>query len=380
MGEGEQETDVVWSLKKHLIADGLAGREVQTILVDAHPSNLGSRHRAALEPMAHVSIDGAIPDILCTLTEGETPLVAGIEVKPRPSQWVKGLGQARRYRTGVHLSYFAAPGPLSDETLSTASEFGVGVLGRSGQGRWQLLLDAPVPRPSPWTLAETEAALRGVPTARRLQLNHPLNYLIVAWLAHQYPGAALLESLEREWPSLGTAGTRRHAVEGAVALGLIDWGGAATVDGLVAAELMSAVGFQPDQPVNKNKRSRLCEAAPAIAAVGRAVFLRHPAVRLVVETLLGVARPVNTIEFLHLARDRSPVLADALLLQDARYDAGRALHGRDFNPSGVHKFRQNLWHLGLVATKKHRSAGGPAEEYQAEQDLWAVDERFVREG
>lgn len=374
---GEVEADVVWSLKRHLIESGLDGRRVDTVLVDAHPSYTASRHRASLEPIARVSIDGAIPDLLCTLAGGPQPLVAGVEVKPGPSQWVKGMAQARRYRAGVHLSYFAAPGPLSRDSLGAAREFGIGVLARTAKTRWELLVEAPLPRPSPWTLAETEAALRGVPTARRLQLNHPLNYLVVAWLAHQAGEVSLFAALERRWPDLGTDGTRRHAVEGAVALGLIDRDGTPTVDGLVTAELMQAVGFDPRSKLSK--RRRLCEEAPGLAAVGRAVYLRHPAVRLVVETLLAVGRPLNSVELLHAARARVPVLADALLLREARYDGASALRGRDFNPSGVFKFRQNLWHLGLLASKAHGTAGASAERYQPESDLWSVDERFVTE-
>jgi hypothetical protein len=124
----EQEADVVLSLKKHLVANGLAGRSVETVLVDAHPSNVSSRHRSQLEPIARVSIGGAFPDILCSLAGTGSQLVAGIEAKPTPGQWVKGISQERRYRDGVHISYFAAPGPFSGEAMAMTRDV-IGALG-----------------------------------------------------------------------------------------------------------------------------------------------------------------------------------------------------------------------------------------------------------
>jgi hypothetical protein len=343
--------------------------------VDAHPSNVSSRHRSQLEPIARVSIGGAYPDIICSLAGSGSQLIVGIEVKPTPRHWVKGISQARRYREGVHVSYFAAPGPVSGEALAMARDVGIGVLARS-EGRWEPQLEPPDPRPRPWTLAELEAALRGVPTARRLQLNHPLNYLVVPYLALRSPGESLYELLERHWPDLSKDSTRRHAVEGAVALGLLHHDGSTTIDGQVAAELLRVIGFTPSS--RPSKRRRLCDADPAVAAVGRSVFLRHPAVRLVVDVLIAADRPISTIELLILARAEAPVLADALLLRDAHYEAGAAFHGADFNPPGVFKFRQNLWHLGLVETAAHRTAGKKATDYQPREDFWQVDRRFAR--
>ena len=48
-----------------------------------------------------------------------------------------------------------------------------------------------------------------------------------------------------------------------------------------------------------------------------------------------------------------------------------------FNPSAVFKFKQVLWHAGLLATKVHPSAGGKATAYDAEDDEWALDDRYL---
>ncbi len=48
------------------------------------------------------------------------------------------------------------------------------------------------------------AALQGIPVTRRLWLNHPLNYLVVPWLAVSFPRESVLNGMgmTKHWPAL----------------------------------------------------------------------------------------------------------------------------------------------------------------------------------
>ncbi len=280
------EAAVVRSLKKHLLAEGLHGTPASRVLVDADPSYAHSRYARDLEPMARVSIGAARPDMLCALERAAGQVVAGFEVKAKEGDWARGLGQARSYRAGVHHAYLALPARpdnLRRAAGTMAKDVGVGLLALDGE-RWVEVTPPADPLPLPQDLSVVSSALRGVPTARRLQLNHPLNYLVIPYLASFRPGdRELIELLEAEWPDLGTAGTRRHAIEGAISLGLVDRRLAATLEGRTVADLLDALGFTPQ--TRPSKRARLCEAAPALAAVARFVLLQQPVVRLILQAL-----------------------------------------------------------------------------------------------
>src|SRR5512133_3938625 len=114
-------------------------------------------------------------------------------------------------------------------------------------------------------------------------LNHPLNYLVVPYLRYRYPQSPLVALLEAHWPDLRTENTRAHAIVGARTLGLIDREGYVTPIGNTVADLLEAIGFEPRS--RPNKRARLADVSPAIAAVARSVLLNLPSVRLVIETL-----------------------------------------------------------------------------------------------
>ena len=362
------------SLKKHLEEQGLAAGRVNRIVVDADPSFVNSRVRRQLEPMARVVINGARPDLLA-LTEGVgSPLVVGFEVKAHPSDWVKGLTQSRRYRAGVHQSYLAFPAPergVLGDLMGMAQESGVGVFMRTGKV-WCEELPASPPQPLPQSLESALGALRGVAAARRLQLNHPLNYLVVPYLLQTHPGAAPLEVLRDYWPDLGSDGTRRHAVEGAASLGLIDGEGHATALGLTAADLLDAVGFSPD--TSPPKRKRLSEASLGIAAIARSVLLPQPAVRLILKALERGPRRGETLPGLFArARRIDETLAGALFLADPSASDRETLRGEDINPSTVFKLKQVLWHAGLLSTKAHASAGKGAVAYDPGSDVWGAE-------
>jgi hypothetical protein len=229
------------------------------------------------------------------------------------------------------------------------------------------------PRPVPWELENTAAALRGIPAVRHLQLNHPLNYLVVPVLRVLRPDLSPLEALVASWPDLPAVASRIYAVQGAQSLGLLDGNHELTVDGAVAADLLLELGFRPDRRIDK--RSRLATVEPGIAAVARSVLLRQPAVQLVFETLLGArGHRLTATELFFRSRERNEVLSTILFLSDPGRDvvSGSPPAGA-FNASTPHKLKQALYHAGIVETGKHRTAGKAAMMYQPDQDVWELD-------
>jgi hypothetical protein len=369
------EAQVVRWLKRHLLDRGLAGVVPGRILVDSDPSYIHSPYARELEPMARVEVGGGRPDLLCSAARTEGSLVTGFEVKAATRDWMQGLAQARRYRAGVHHSYLAIPGrptELEREAGPMARETGVGILALSNNA-WHEVTRPAEPIPLPWSLGRTTAALDGVPVARQLQLNHPLNYLVVPLLAATLPaGRGLLEELEVRWPDLGSAGTRKHAIVGAASLRLIDTNLDPTAEGLAVADLMLALGFAPE--TRPSKRARLVDVAPALAAVARFVLLQQPAVQLVLRVLLKAGCPVDLPRLAHDSILRDPSLGSALFLSDPSIEVHPGLPGTAYNPTTVFKLKQNLWHAGLLATKFHATAGGKATRYTPKEDFWALEE------
>lgn len=372
------EATVVHELKKHLLADGLRGSCVGEVIVDADPSYRASRHAKALEPMASVAIDGFRPDLLCSTRSGTQTLISAFEVKPRLGEWPKGLAQARAYRSGVHHSYLALPydkGARIGQLERDALESGIGVLILDKPG-WREVVAPANPRPLPWTLQSVAAILEGVPSVRRLLLNHPLNYLVVAYLRFMEPEVPLVTLLEAHWPDLRTENTRAHAMDGARILGLIDREGCLTPLGNTAVDLLEAVGFDPKS--RPNKRIRLAEAAPAVAAITRSILLGLPSVRLLIETLRETkGGSLRIIQLLQAARRRDEVLAGAFFLITPEAVRSELFRGEDFSSTMVYQFKQILWHSGILATKADRSAGRGGETYRPDDDVWTLESRLM---
>lgn len=88
------EASVVYSLKRHLLSEGLCGGRVSDVIVDADASYQASSHAKAIEPMATVWIDGFRPDLVCSVRRDSYSTVAGFEVKANVADWPKGLTQA----------------------------------------------------------------------------------------------------------------------------------------------------------------------------------------------------------------------------------------------------------------------------------------------
>ncbi|MEW5930929.1 MAG: hypothetical protein AB1941_25990 [Gemmatimonadota bacterium] len=372
-----REVEVVHSLKLHLREHGLRGSPVSDIVVDADGSYRNSRLARELEPMAPVRIGAYRPDLVCMAQTSRGPLVVAFEVKADLTLWQKGITQARSYRAGVHHAYLALPGEGAAHHRRTleedAGEGGLGVLYME-DGGWLERMAPRDPRPIPWELENTAAALRGIPALRHLQLNHPLNYLVVPVLRVLRPELSPFEALAAAWPDLPAEASRAYAVQGAQSLGLLDGGYALTVEGAVAADLLLELGFRPERRIDK--RGRLATAEPGIAAVARSVLLRQHAVQLVFETLLvAPGHRLSTVELYWRARERNEVLAGILFLSDPGRDLapGGSPPPGAFNASTPHKLRQALYHAGIVREGKHRTAGAAATSYRPEQDVWELD-------
>jgi hypothetical protein len=373
------EARVVYSLKQHLLSQGLGRGRVSEVIVDADGAYQASPHAKALEPMATVWIDGFRPDLLCTVSRDSTSMVAGFEVKADAVDWPKGLTQACVYRNGVHHSYLAIPFSPGDRTRGLeqqARERGVGVLQLDGTA-WREAVAPAEPRPLPAKLQATSLALAGVPAARKWQLNHPLNYLVVPYLRMLDGETPLISLMEKHWPDLQAVSSRGYAIEGARILGLIDVDGGLTPQGATVADLLQSLGFVTSS--RPAKRSRLADAAPPIAAVARAVLLGQPAVNLVVETLRRVpGGSLEIAELLAAAARRDEMLARALFLRDPERNLDTPLRPSDFRSLTVFQFKQALWHAGITATKAGPGAGAGAAKYRTDKDIWTLDERILR--
>lgn len=368
------EAAVVHSLKIYLSSGGLESEGERRIVVDAHPSYASSPHSRQLEPMACVEIDGRRPDLLMLSERPSGQVLRAFEVKARGAQWREGLSQAQDYRTGVHYSYLALPAPereSSSKLRKKAEEARVGVLLQTGKDRWELIQEAPEPQPQINLLARLSATLQGLPLARRLGLNHPLNALIVPVLVQRWPELSPVDALARDWPDLNGESSRKMAVSGAQSLGLIDAASRLTLEGEAVADLIKALGF----PQGVDKRRRLMEASPALAAIARFVLLRQPAVRLIRQALEGKAsRSIS--ELLRRARELDRPLAGALFLREPGLIEKDSWRPAEFSNSTAYQLKQNLWHAGLLGHKAMAGAGKSGDSYRPEDDIWSWARRL----
>ncbi|RKI71219.1 hypothetical protein D7X55_09375 [Corallococcus sp. AB049A] len=368
-----EEARVVHSLKQHLLEHGLRRSRVLHLLVDAHPSYVHSPVARDLEPMTRLMLEGTRPDILCSVAQPEGVLVTGIEVKASDKDWAHGLGQALSYRPSVHHAYLALPTLAADlraTTVNQARGNGIGLLARDAK-HWVEVVAPADPTPLPRAVSQASSLLEGVPAARSLQLNHPLNYLAAAFLADRgAPSGSLLQSLAAHWKDLGSDSSRRHAATGANTLGLLDLDWKPTLEGRTVADLLAALQFDPD--TRYDKRKRLLDVHAAFAAVARFVLIRQPAVRLIHRTLTDHGGSLTLPELAVAAGHDDPALATALFLADPSGTLKPGLRGPDINPSTVFKLKQNLWHAGLLDTKAHGTAGKDSRAYRPTEDVWAL--------
>lgn len=321
-------------------------------------------------------ICGFYPDLVCSYESSSECGVAAFEVKASFDEWVKGITQARAYREGVHRSYLALPEGSRARYSALerdAQESGVGVwlLRRSG---WDEVVPSAPPRPSLLEVRNLTAALRGVILPRRLQLNHPINYLVVALACRRHPGLSPMEALAVEWSGLRSPGSRKHAVNGAGYLGLLGANGLLTHFGRTIADLLGALSVDS---ASIDRRKRFCSIAPALASVARFVLMQQESTRLVVQALESTgATPINTEILLRAGGDINRPLAGGLFLSNPRDLDEDTVKSSAFSPSFVFQFKQMLWHAGILSTPMHPTAGKGAAVYRHEDDMWALDEQI----
>jgi len=368
------EAEIVGSLKKHLLREGLNGAPVERIVVAADGTFIrwSQENDDCLEPIANVRIGQSKPDLVCEVASAEERTVVAFEVKARPD--VGAVAQALAYRSGTHQSYVAFPDGRGTTTVQAlASKSGVGLLVRVEKS-WSPVLVAPRPTPEPARLAEVESLLRGASVARRLQLNHPLNYLAATLVAAAGGKGGLNERLQEAYPVLSSSGTIRHAIEGAKTLGLVDWAEGATAEGRAYADIVLSSGYRLSSPLKKNRR--LVEEQPLLGAVARSVLLRQSAVQLVVEALRQKGGSALISDLAEVALELRPDLGAAVFLLGDPDTRPVKLGSGDFNPSAAFKLKQNMWHAGVLATKAHPTAAKSATEYRFDLDRWTLDERL----
>ena len=377
----ESEAGIVCLLKEDLSLDvpRLHRWRIADIGVDSDGSYRSSRYAAQLEPMISMPIRGFYPDVVCTYESPAESGIAAFEVKASFDDWVKGITQARAYREGVHRSFLALPegsGSRYSVLERDARESGVGVwlLRKSG---WEEVVPSAPPRPSLTEAKNIAAALRGVVLPKRLQLNHPLNYLAVVWAASSQQTGRVVEAMEEYWPDLRSTGSRQHARNGARYLGLLSRGDALTRLGLSVADLLRAVDFESNSRVNK--RARFVDESPSLAAVMRIVLIQQEGTRLIVDALERSGNAgLNTEELLRQCAEINSPLASGLFLTNPR-DLGLAtLESSAFNPSFVFQFKQVLWHSGVLSTPIHKTGGKGAEVYEHVHDYWKLENHFAQ--
>jgi hypothetical protein len=378
MGE---EANIVWSLKEELALaiPRLHPWRIADIGVDSDGSYRNSRYASQLEPMISMPIRGFFPDLVCSYESPAESGIAAFEVKASFDDWVKGITQARAYREGVHRSFLAVPeGSSSRYSVleRDARESGVGVwlLRKSG---WEEVVPSASPRPSLTEAKNLAAALRGVVLPKRLQLNHPLNYLAVVWAATNQESGRVMEAMEDHWPDLRSPGSRQHALNGARYLGLLSNADSLTRLGLSVADLLRAVHFETSSRINK--RARFADESPGLAAVMRMVLVQQESTRLIVDALERSGNGgLNTEELLRKAAEINPPLASGLFLANPRDLELPILPSSAFSPSFVFQFKQTLWHSGILSTPIHKTAGKGAEIYNHQHDHWKLENHFAQ--
>ena len=375
------EANIVLSLKEELALDvpRLHPWRIADIGVDSDGSYRSSRYAAQLEPMISIPIRGFYPDLVCTYESPAECGIAAFEVKASFDDWVKGITQARAYREGVHRSFLALPegsGSRYSVLERDALESGVGVwlLRKTG---WEEVVPSAAPRPSLTEAKNIAAALRGVVLPKRLQLNHPLNYLAAVWVAANGERGRVMEAMVDYWRDLRSPGSRQHALNGARYLGLLSSSDSLTRLGVSIADLLRAIDFEACSRINK--RARFADESPGLAAVMRIVLMQQESTRLIVDALERSGNfGLNTEELLRQASDINPPLASGLFLTNPRDLALPRPPPSAFNPSFVFQFKQTLWHSAILSTPIHKTAGKGAGVYEHQQDFWKLENHFAQ--
>jgi hypothetical protein len=366
------EARTVYWLKAALQDQGLGGRVARDILVDADGSYRSSLYARKLEPTGTIWIGGRRPDLVCMVEDHGTEAIAGFEVKAETDH-EKGLVQASRYRDGVHEAYLCVPGTTeqSQEWLSPiARDLGIGLI-----TVWERGLDLQIEparlRPHPAEVLATRRNLLGEMTLPAFNLNQPLHYIavLVAFATHAQPR----EVLEREWGM--NASLYQYAVRGARALGLVQ-GETPTLRGHAYADILRAVGFDLCSDRRLTSRHR-CTArdAPHLAAVLRRILLDHPAVDLIVQSLLRLGGPVTIEQLAMQAHMIDPGMARAVFGPLPAVPAGMW----EIPTHTPFQLKAMMYDTGLIDSRLAPGAGQGRKGggYNPGNDLWQLGQAVI---
>jgi hypothetical protein len=369
------EARIVYWLKAGLQDQGLGGRRARDILVDADGSYCASPYAHKLKPTGTIWISGRRPDLVCIVEDHGTEAIAGFEVKAEIDH-EKGLVQASRYRDGVHEAYLCVPGTTeqAQEWLSPlARDLGIGLI-----MVWERGLDVQIEpahlRPHPAEVLATRRNLLGEMTLPAFNLNQPLHYIavLVAFAVHAQPR----EALEREWGM--NASLYRYAVRGARALGLVH-GERPTLRGCAYADILCAVGFDlhTDRQLTGRHR-RTVRDAPHLAAVLRRILLDHPAVDLIVQSLLRLGGPVTVEKLAVQAHMIDTGMARALFGPLPAVPASRW----DIPTHTPFQLKAMMYDTGLIDSPLAPGAGQGRKggAYNPGNDLWQLGRAVIAGG
>jgi hypothetical protein len=388
-----KEIEVIRRTKFFLEADGVCGRRVLDLYVDAHPTLTGDR---SLRPFQRFTLafDGfsAHPDLAGRLDNGETTF--GVEAKGE-DDLLRGIAQADLYRAGFHLALFACAGVPSSDYVAIARQRGVGVLAVTpDEVRVIDLPPAHLPR-----LRHAEGVRKQFGTSsalsRQFTFNLPTHYLcfvpmLAEWAGQNRTSSADLGELEvfaREYYPVLPASGFRSALAGAEKLGLVH------LQGRQARLTFLGRSIVPLLPEGKKLAEvheriaargsglTLASAHPAAGAVLRCLLASDPVAEFIIGVLtdLGPGRQVPMSDLVREAAARDRALTPVIFFKpeavpqitDERgsviWDAVRPEHYRS---TTFYQYKSVMKHAGVLAP--HALGGASARDYNPGDDLWEL--------
>lgn len=382
-----REGDVIQAVHTALRSEGLGGKDVTDLFVDAHPTLRGM---ATLRPIQRftLALDGMTvhPDLVGRFAREATTFA--IEATGE-DDLLRGLAQAAAYRFGFHQSFLACAGPAPGDLVVLAREQHVGVL-EIYPDRLTLTHLPPVHLP---VLHHAQSVERQFSTTQTLRatfvFNIPTHYLSIA-LGVRGAGAMTTVDVERSvratYPVLPSGGTSFHgALRGARQLGLV-----AVHDDQVALTRVgqAAVQLLPDlhtlaaihTAITRSPRTAtLAAASPAAGAVLRWLLAQDPVADLITTALAHLGRAVTMPELARMALSLdhpraltvffTPEILDEVL--DTRgHVRWEAVEGRHYRSTTFMQVKSILKHAGLLMP--YPLGGTSARTYRPDADRWEL--------
>jgi hypothetical protein len=383
-----QEIDVVRALKSFLRSEGLLGKQVTDLYIDAHPTLLID---PKLEPFQRFTLQfdsfALHPDIVGRLDDGTTTFA--IEAKGA-DDWIKGIAQADIYRQGFHASLIAVAGLPSDDLRSFARQRGIGVIAVQPQG--PTVIERPPVHLPLLHFAEsvrTQFAASGS-LLRQFYFNIPTHYLSCAaclrvWEhAFATPSARMheLEPFVRTlYPSMPA--DFRPALSGAEKLGLVTIQGNSvqlTHLGRLCAELLPDP-LQLHQLHGQAKKGPIAELSPQTGTVLRMLLNYEPIAAFIRDVLTrigpqqAVAMPTLVENASRYNKTMTPTVfffpkRISEITDDQGFIIWRNVQPHDYRTTIYMQYKKILIHAGLL--KDHGGGGTSSKTYTPAEDMWEL--------